>query len=356
MRFHLSSEQVAIQDAIRGTLADAFPAERRHALADSDADFDADSWKALMELGLGGLAIPEEDGGSGLGLLDAALAVEVLGQGAAPGPVAWHILTCLALARSVNLGARSSLLGKLVSGEAVATMAFGGDWLPSGWDAALENGKVTGSVPFVPSARSATLFLVGLSGGGLAVAEAGPGVEVTPVSSTDRTRRLGAVHFDGAPATVIFAPGDPEVARIFDAGLVLVAADALGGAQYCVDLSVDYAKTREQFGQPIGQFQALKHQLATMALEVEPARAMLWYAAYAQDARLADASRVAALTKAHICDRYVSLTRAAIAAHGGIGYTWEYGLNYWFRRSVFDRAVLGSPAVHRERAAALAGW
>ena len=356
MRFHLSSEQIAIQDALRGTLADVFPAEKRHALADSEADFDQASWNALMELGLGGLAVPEEDGGSGLGLLDAALAVEVLGEGAAPGPLAWHVLTGIAVSRSSNSEARAAHLAKIVSGEAVATVAFGGDWLANSWVVTLEDGAVTGEVRFVPSATSATLFLVGLKGGGLALVEAGQGVTTTPVKSTDRTRRLGSVRFDKASALVLFEEGGAEAAKIFDAGLVLAAADALGGAQYCVDLSVEYAKTREQFGQPIAQFQGLKHQLAHMALDVEPARALVWYAAYAQDAGLADASRVASLAKAHLADRFVSVTRAAIAAHGGIGYTWEYGLNYWFRRSVFDRAFLGSPAVHRERPAALAGW
>jgi alkylation response protein AidB-like acyl-CoA dehydrogenase len=130
----------------------------------------------------------------------------------------------------------------------------------------------------------------------------------------------------------------------------------LGGAQHCTDVSVSYAKEREQFGQPIGRFQGLKHQLAHMALDVEPARALLWYAAYAWDAQLPDVSRAAAMAKAHLCEVYTRTTRAAIAAHGGIGYTWEYGLNYWFRRSIANRAWLGSPAEHRARAADLAGW
>jgi alkylation response protein AidB-like acyl-CoA dehydrogenase len=141
-----------------------------------------------------------------------------------------------------------------------------------------------------------------------------------------------------------------------DAALVLIAADALGGAQHCTDLSVSYAKERTQFGQPIGRFQALKHQLAHMALDVEPARALMWYAAYAWDSGLPDAPRAAAMAKAHLCEVFTRSTRAAIAAHGGIGYTWEYGLNYWVRRSVYDRAWLGSPAVQRAKAAELAGW
>ena len=167
---------------------------------------------------------------------------------------------------------------------------------------------------------------------------------------------MSRIEFTGAQAELLFAAGDPMVQRIFDAALVLVAADALGGAQYCTDLSVEYAQERQQFGQQIGRFQALKHQLATMAVSVESSRALLWYAAYTWDNDLPDAGRAAAIAKAHICDRFTQVARDAIAAHGGIGYTWEYGLNIWFRRSVFDRAVLGSPDVHRARAADMGGW
>jgi alkylation response protein AidB-like acyl-CoA dehydrogenase len=356
MRFHLTTEQTAIQDSLKSALSDCYPKERLLALLDEDSDFDRRSWETLMELGLGSLSLTEEFGGSGLGLLESALAVETLGGAAAAGPVIGHLLTGMALAASGNAGARDAWLEGVAGGTAVAAVAFGGEWLPSGWEVELRDGKVSGNVPFVQGAGAAKLLLVGTRGAGLALVDTGGGVSVTPIKSTDRTRRLSAVRFDAAPAMELFAPGDPQVPRLFDAGLVLVAADALGGAQYCTDLSVAYAKEREQFGQLIGRFQSLKHQLANMALEVESARAMVWYAAYAHDAKLGDAQRAAALAKAHLCDRYVSVTRAAIAAHGGIGYTWEYGLNIWFRRAVFDRAYLGSPGVHRARAADLGGW
>lgn len=356
MKFHPSEEQLAIQGALKGTLADSFPTERLHALVDGEGDFDRESWDALMALGLGGLALPEAHGGSGLGLLDLAMAVEVLGQGAAAGPIVQQLLAGLAITQSANDDAKAAWLPKLATGEAVATVALGGAWLPESWNVKFTGGTLSGEVTFVPGASAAQLFLVGIEGGGLALVEAGEGITIAPVKSADRTRRLSTISFDGAAATILFEAGDAGVAKIFDAALVLTAADALGGAQYCVDLSVAYAKEREQFGQPIGRFQALKHQLATMALEVEPARALMWYAAYACDAGLPDAPRAAAMAKAHIADRFVSVTRAAVAAHGGIGYTWEYGLVIWFRRSLFDRAYLGSPAVHRARAADLAGW
>ena len=356
MRFHPTEEQLAIQDALRGTLEDSFSSDRLRRLVDSDEDFDKASWDALMPLGLGGLALPEDKGGAGLGLLDLAMAIEVLGHGAAAGPILQHCLAGVAIAMSANEELKAQWLPKLATGETVATLALGGEWLPESWTIEAGGGVLNGKARFVPGANAAHLFLVGTTGGGLALCELEAGISITAHHSSDHSRKSATVVFENARAVTLFEPGDPAVARLFDAGLVLTAADALGGAQHCVEVSVAYAKEREQFGQPIGRFQALKHQLAQMALEVEPARALMWYAAYAWDAKLPDAPRAAAIAKAHIADRFVSVARAAVAAHGGIGYTWEYGLVIWFRRSMFDRAYLGSPTVHRARAADLAGW
>lgn len=328
MHFHLTEEQAAIQDAVRGTLADVWPVERIHAFADGDEDFELPSWQALMSLGLGGVLMPD----SGMGLLEAALISEVAGEAAAAGPLIGQLLAVAAVAASNRKN-----LDALVSGEAVATLVHGGG-------------------AFVPCARAADLFLVVDRDAGVRLVPAGEGMTIEAVNASDRSRPVSKVDIAGDAGEVIFAAADPMTARLADAALVLVAADALGGAQKVTDMSVAYAKEREQFGQPIGRFQGLKHQLAHMALDVEPARALVWYAAYAWDAGLPDAPRAAAMAKAHLCDVYVRATRAAIAAHGGIGYTWEYGLNYWFRRAVFDRAWLGSPAEHRARAAELAGW
>ena len=334
MRFHLSEEQVAIQDAVRGVLAEAWPLERLHRFADSDAVFDHTSWDALMALGIGGLALPEAVGGAGLGLLDAALVCEMAGAAVAPGPLIGQMLTALAIAASDDADAKAHLAA-IATGTKVATLALDG-------------------AP-VQSARAADLFLVERDGA-LLLIEAGDEVAIEPVRSTDRSRPLSRVDFGAAAGHMLFPAAHPMVTRLRDAALVLIAADALGGAGRVTEMSVAYAGERTQFGQPIGRFQGLKHQLAHMALDVEPARALVWYAAYAWDAGLPDSRRAAAMAKAHLCDVYTRATRAAVAAHGGIGYTWEYGLNYWFRRSVADRAWLGSPSAHRARAAQLAGW
>jgi alkylation response protein AidB-like acyl-CoA dehydrogenase len=137
---------------------------------------------------------------------------------------------------------------------------------------------------------------------------------------------------------------------------VLLAAVRVGGAARCLDMTVRYALTREQFGQPIAAFQAVKHQLADLATDLEPAVALWWYAAHAFDHMPARAARDAALAKAHCTDLFDRATRVCTELHGGIGFTWEYDLHLWFRRAVFDRSYLGGASSHRLRAADLAGW
>ncbi|HXQ45576.1 MAG TPA: acyl-CoA dehydrogenase family protein [Caulobacteraceae bacterium] len=355
MRFHLTDEQAALQETIRGAALDLCPPARRRDLLEATSDFDLPTWDGLMALGLGGLLVPEAFNGVGLGLEEAALAAEALGETATPGPFIGHLLATYALAQSDRASLKGRWLPHLAAG-AVATTALGGDGQPGSWTAQMGDASLSGEIPFVMGADKAEVFVVGLSGGGLALVEADAAVSREPVTGTDLTRRLWRVRFDKAPATIIAGPGDSSVQRVADAALVLLAADALGGAEQCLAMTVDYAKQREQFGVVIGQFQALKHQLANMALEIEPARALVWYAAYALDQRLPDASRAAAHAKAHLADRFTSITRAATQAHGGIGYTWDYDLQIWFRRSLFDRAYLGSPSLHRERIAEMSGW
>jgi alkylation response protein AidB-like acyl-CoA dehydrogenase len=352
VRFHLSPEQEALKDSVFKTAQRACPAGRRRALLEASSDFDPAVWAALMEIGLGGLLIPEDQGGVGLGLEEAALAFEALGQQATPGPYMGHVLAGWALAQCDEGALKSRWLAKLARGETVAALALS-DWTPETRRLAIEGGRLSGQIGLVPGADRADLLIVGVSDG-IAIVERGAQVAVEPVAGSDLTRRLWRVSLTSAPAVLILEPSVGQ--RLVDAALVLLAAGALGGAEQCLSLSVDYAKHREQFGVVIGQFQALKHQLANMALEVEPARALVWYAAHAWDLGLPDATRVAAHAKAHLADRFVSVTRMAVQVHGGIGYTWNYDLQIWFRRSLFDRAFMGAPSLHRARAADLAGW
>jgi alkylation response protein AidB-like acyl-CoA dehydrogenase len=327
---------------------------------DGDADVAPALWKALAELGVLGLHLPQDAGGGGLELLDLASVAERLGYHAAPGPFFGHVLAGLAIALAGSEAQRERWLPGIAAGECIGSVAFAeadGRWQPDQWTLAPDaDDTLTGVRPLVPCGRAADVLVVGLRDGGLALVEpAAGGLDVQPEEAIDRTRRLARVELSGAPCELM--PGGPaESGRVRDAALVLLAADAYGGAARCVELAVAYAGEREQFGRKIGHFQALKHQLADLALHTEPCRALVWYAAYAWDRVPDEAARAAAHAKSHVTDCFVRVARGTVEAHGGIGYTWDCEVHWWLKRALFDRAVLGAPREHRLRAATLAGW
>jgi len=359
MEFGLTEEHRLLQETLRGFAAKECPTARLRELFEVGAGHDPALWRGLAEMGVTGLAIPEEHGGAGLEVLDLALAAETLGRAALPGPFLGHALAGLAIHWGGSDEQRERWLPRLAAGERVGTIAFGevdGGFEPDAWSARAQRGRLTGAKAWVPFGGAADLLVVGTAGGGLALVERGaPGVEATPVDGLDRTRPLAAVGFADAPCEPLEG-GGPVAGRVRDAGLVLLAADAFGAAEKLLELSVAYARTREQFGQPIAQFQAVKHQLADLATEIEPMRGLVWYAAHAQDHVRDDAERSAAIAKAHVTDRAVEVARAAVQLHGGIGFTWECDVQIWMKRALFDRALLGSPETHRERQARLGGW
>ena len=358
MDFDLSEEQELLQQTIRQFAQNECPPTRVRQLVDSEDELDRELWNGLVELGIGGLHLPEEHGGAGLSLLDLALAAEVLGWAAVPGPFLGHSLAGLAISLGGSPEQKKSWLPKLATGDVLATVALrdaDAGWLPEDWTASA-NGTLEGVKQIVPYGAQADLIVVGTKGGGLTLVEGGAGgVETKSVDGSDRTRRIHDVTFSGAACEAL-PEGSSAAGLVTDAGLLLLAADAFGGASRLVEMCVEYAKTREQFGVTIGHFQALKHQLATMAIEVEPSRGLYWYAAHAADHLPDERGRFVALAKAHITDLYLQVARDAVEAHGGIGFTWECDVQIWFKRAMFDRAFLGLPSLHRERAAQLAGW
>jgi alkylation response protein AidB-like acyl-CoA dehydrogenase len=362
MDFGLSQDQLLLKDTIRRFLDAECPPSRVRAIMESDTGHDPALWQGLAELGVPGLHVPAAHGGSGLELLDAALAAEELGWGATPGPFLACALATTALVASGNEEAARRWLPGIAAGETIVTLALGEDgceWDAGRTSARVRGGALTGRKPLVPYGALADAVVVAAhddDGPGLWLVERGaPGIEVTTLTGTDMTRRVATLEFSGAPAAKI-AAGRAAADRARDAGLVLLAADAYGGARHCLDMTVKYVLTREQFGQPIGAFQAVKHQLADLAADLEPATALWWYAAHAFDRIQDRAERHAALAKAHLTDLYDRTTRIATELHGGIGFTWEYDLHLWFRRAIFDRAFLGDAGYHRQRAADLAGW
>jgi alkylation response protein AidB-like acyl-CoA dehydrogenase len=367
MNFDLTEEQELLQETVRQLIASECPPPRARELFDAPDAHDPSLWKSLCEMGLGGIQIPDEYGGAGLECLELALVAQVLGEGAVPGPFLGHALGALALVLGGSDAQKRQWLPRLASGEAIASVALAEGqelWQPEQWtlagprasgDAAA-SGPISGTRRYVPFASVADLIVVGTDGGGLALVPcSGEGVEVNEMPGIDRTRRLEEVIFHEAPAEAM-PEGRTAAPRVRDAGLVLLAADAFGAASRCVELAVEHAKTRDQFGTTIGHFQALKHQLANMAVEVEPARALFWYAAHAFDRMPQESERASAIAKAHITDRAMQAARDAVEVHGGIGFTWEGDVHLYFKRAMFDRAFLGTPAQHRARSAELGGW
>lgn len=358
MNFTLTPERRAMQDALDSVLEAHCDSRALHRFIDSKPDYDTALWRQLADQGALGIAVPEVHGGLGLGVVDLALAAESLGYAAAPVPLHAHWIAALTIAASEDEAQRARWLPGLASGARLATIALcesPAHWMPDTWSLPAE-ATVDGTKRYVPCATSADLIVVGLKGGRFGVVEArAPGVTIETLAGVDRTRPMADVRFSAARMELLpVGPGTAE--RIVNAGLAVLAADAFGGARRCLDMAVGYAKLREQFGRKIGAFQALRHQLANLANEVEPCRGLYWFGAYAQDKVPERASHAASLAKAHIGSRYLEAARNAIEYHGGIGYTWDYDCHIWLKRAMLDQAWLGNADLHYLRAAENAGW
>ena len=358
MHFGLSEEQEFLQETVRSYADGECPADKLRQLFDEATGFDGTLWSGLAEIGIAGLAVSEECGGAGMEWLDLALVVEIIGSAGLPVPLLGHALACRAIALGGSEEQKAKWLPSLAAGETIGAIAFCEDgdlWDPEDWTASFADGQLSGRKKHATDVNEASLFVVGVAGGGLAVVEANAsGLKVEPVSSIDHTRQVGDLVLDNAPAEAL---GGAEVARqVRDAGILLLAADAFGAAQKLVEITTEYAKTRQQFGQEIAQFQSVKHQLAEMSTQLECARGMFWYAAHAVDHLPDEAMRQTALAKAHITEIAAWIGREAVELHGGLGFTWECDVHIHMKRIMFDRSYFGTPELQRRRVATQEGW
>jgi alkylation response protein AidB-like acyl-CoA dehydrogenase len=366
--FGLSEDQEALQRAAREFLARECPPALVRETAKTPDGVPRALFAKMAELGWMGLVVPESEGGLGLGTLELALVCEELGRVAAPGPFLPTQLVTVALLRAGSKAQRRQWLPRLVTGEALAALAYleesdrhdtAGVTLPArrtrgGW-------RLDGSKLFVMGAPGADLLLVaartGRDGVSLFLVEsAAAGVRVRPEETVDLTRRVGEVRLrdvvvDRSALLGREGAGWPVLARLLDLGAVGIAADSFGGAARALEMAVEYSRVRQQFGRQIGSFQALKHMAAEMVAEVEPARSLVWYAAYATDHRSGEAPRAASLAKARLGDVYSRSVNRAVQMHGGIGFTWEHDLHLWFKRACWNEVAFGDPTFHRERLA-----
>jgi len=375
--FGLSDEQEALQRSAREFLARECPPALVRDTAKSDDGVPRDLYRKIAELGWMGLIVPEKEGGIGLGVLDLTLVLEELGRVAAPGP---YLATQLVIAGLLHAGTaaqRSEWLPRFVAGEAFGTLAHleeGDRHEPAGIQAKARKTRdgyvISGAKLFVPEAQGADVFLVGArtkSGNGpegvslFIVPRDAKGVRIKPQQHIDLTRRFGEVTLKDVLVPKgglvgVEGRGWPVLARLLDLAAIGLAADSLGGAQRALEMAVDYSKVREQFGRKIGSFQAMKHIAAEMVADIEPTRSLVWYAAYAYDRRPREAPRAAAMAKASLGDVYSRTARRSVEMHGGIGFTWEFDLQLWFKRAHVNEAAFGDPTFHRERVAELDGY
>lgn len=360
MHFGLTEEQDLLQQTVRDFAANELPPARLREIFETRDGHDPSLWSGMAEIGILGLMVPERFGGVDLSLLDLALVFEVLGESALPGPFLGHALATLAVARGGSDVQREQWLPRLASGETLGTVALaeaGGRWEPAAFTARADGGKVIGSKLWVEHGEAADLLVVGVAGGGFVLVERDqPEVRSTFVDGVDRTRRLASIELAGARGEALAGDSDGVADLVRDAGCVLAAADAFGAAWKMIHMTVDYTLSREQFGTPLAQFQAVKHALANLATETEPMRGLYWYAAHAFDHIADEREESAAIAKAHITDRAVAVGRSAVELHGGIGFTWECDLQFWLKRAMFDRTWGGAPRLHRERLAQLREW
>ncbi|TFH23889.1 MAG: acyl-CoA dehydrogenase [Myxococcales bacterium] len=350
MDFGLSQDQQLFQETLRGYLAERVPVVRVREIMESESGCDTSLRRDLGAQGVTGVVVAPEHGGSGLGLLDAAVAAEELGAAAAP--FSFHsacVMAPLALAVIGDAEAAARLFSGVCSGETLLS------YVPDGPD--LSDGKLAGSTLFVPDATTADAFVVLAGEPGsrrlFVVPADAPGLVRGALSTVDETRRVGELVFDGVEVGEGYAIDDDTAARVLDAGRIVLAADALGSAQRALDLAVQYALERKQFGRVIGSFQAVKHMCAETAAEVEPVRSLLWYGAFAWDERRADAAAVASILKAHATEVATTAVTTCVQVFGGMGFTHECDVQLWFKRAGYDRQMLGSPVALRTHAASL---
>jgi alkylation response protein AidB-like acyl-CoA dehydrogenase len=358
MDFGLSDDQRLLDETVRGFLADRVPIERVRELRHEACPNDRATWSELAELGVAGVLVPEAQGGSGLALLDAALIAQALGHAATPAPFLSSAVMAPTALVAVGGSQAEVWLAAVAQGDLVvgvaATELFS---LREEAGVALRDGALHGKAMMAIDAHGADLVLVAVDGDTLAVVAAdAAGVAIERLHTVDATRCTAELVFEGAAPAAVFPGAGAAIARMLDAGRIALAADALGACEAMIEQAVAYAKERKQFDRLIGSFQAVKHMCSEMVAELEPARSLLWYAAHAFDSVPEEAPLMACQALAHVSEIGREIASVSTQVHGGIGWTDEQNLHFWFKRIANARHLLGGPEHLRHRAAQLQGF
>jgi alkylation response protein AidB-like acyl-CoA dehydrogenase len=355
MQFGLSESQKMLQDNARKFFAGECPMAEVRRLMETDTAYDPTLWAKMTEQGFTGIIFPEEYGGVGLGKVELILLMEEAGRALLPGP----FFSTVALAGVVldalgTAGQKSKYLAPICRGEARSTVAMlesGASWDPADARISVVNGRLTGEKLFVPDAAVADCIVVVAHDGVFVVDAKAAGVSIAPMPAMDLTRKLSSVKFDNTPAEKLGGAG--SLARALDVATAALAAELVGGMQRTLDITVEFAKTRKQFGKAIGGFQAVQHQCADMYLETESSRSAAYYAAWALEENAPDATVAVSIAKMYAGDAGRTVGNRGIQIHGGMGFTWENELHLYYRRAKASETALGDASFHRERIARL---
>jgi alkylation response protein AidB-like acyl-CoA dehydrogenase len=360
--FALDDDQLTLQEVLREFFHARVPDGAVRAQLEDPTAFDRQLWKRMAaELELQGLAVPEQYGGAGYSFFELGLALEQMGRALVVSPfLASSVMATHLLLAHDDEDARGRLLPSVADGTSILTVALAED--SGSWRAddvtttAIADGdswRIDGHKAFVlDGAVADTLLVIARTSDGVGVFEvdgSAPGVQREPLATMDQSRKLARLTFDSSPARLLGTLGAAEhaISEMIDLTCIALAADSLGGTERVLDMAVDYAKTREQFGRTIGSFQAIKHKCASMLVDLESSRSAVYYALWAASTGQPDRPVVAALVKAHCVDVYLAAAGENIQIHGGIGFTWEHSAHLFLKRAKSSQVLLGGSDYYR---------
>jgi alkylation response protein AidB-like acyl-CoA dehydrogenase len=353
MQFGLSESQQILKDTSRKFFSGECPVADLRRLMETETAYDADLWLKLAGQGFTGIICPEDCGGMGLGKVELILLMEEAGYALLPGPffstVALAGPTIDAVASPAQ---KKKYLSRIAGGDARSTVAVleeSASWDLADAKLAATGDKLTGTKLFVTDAAVADFIVVIAQNGVFMVDAKAPGLRIEPMKGMDLTRKVYSVQFSNTPAEKLGSLD--AVTKSFALATTALAAEMVGGMQRALEITVAYAKTRKQFGKPIGIYQAVQHQCADMYLETESSRSAVYYAAWALQENTPDAATAVSIAKMYASDAGRNVGNHGIQVHGGMGFTWENDLHLYYRRAKASETMLGDAAFHRERIA-----
>lgn len=355
MQFGLSESQEFLKNSARQFFAGECPSAEVRRLMETKTAYDPTLWSKLVDQGYTGIIFPETYGGVGLGKVELMLLMEEAGRALLPGPFFSTVVLAGSVLDAVCAPAhKKKYLEPICRGEVRATVAIlesTASWDPRDIQISAAKGRITGEKLFVPDAAIADFMLVVARNGVFVVDAKASGLKISPMSSLDLTRKLYVVEFNNTPAEEIGATA--KLPRAFSIATAALAAELVGGMQRALEVTVEYAKTRRQFGKPIGMFQAVQHQCADMYLETESSRSAVYYAGWALEENAPDSDVAVSIAKMYASDAGRTVGNRSIQIQGGMGFTWENDVHLYYRRAKANETAFGDATFHRERIASM---